>query len=96
MTKLTLISTQKHPLKPLVEAALKNELRLLMAGIQRTERNIHSYESRFEMKTEDFLKRYENNDLDETLEFAEWIGEYRMLNRLKEKTETLREVQFAD
>jgi len=96
MTRLTLISTRKQPLKPLVEAALHNELRLLMAGIQRTEKNIHSYESRFGMKTEDFLKRYENNELDETLELAEWIGEYRMLNRLKEKTETLREVQFAD
>jgi len=96
MTKLTLISTRKQPLKPLVEAALKNELRLLMAGIQRTEKNIRSYESQYEMKTEDFLNRYKNNELDETLEFAEWIGEHRMLDRLKEKTETLREVQFAD
>lgn len=96
MTKLTLISTRKQPLKPLVEAALNNELRLLMAGIQRTKKNIHSYESRFGMKTEDFLKRYENDELDETLEFAEWIGEFRMLNRLEEKTETLQEVQFAD
>ncbi len=96
MTKLTLISSRQHPLKPLVEAALNNELRLLMAGIQRTERNIQSFESRYGMTSEDFLGRYENNELDETLEFAEWIGEYRMLGRLREKTETLQEVQFAD
>lgn len=39
MTELTLISTNQRPLKPLVEAALANELRLLEAGIRRTEHN---------------------------------------------------------
>lgn len=96
MTKLTLISSRKQPLKPLVKAALNNELRLLEAGIQRTEKNIQSFESRFGMVTDEFMKRYENNEFDETLEFSEWIGEYRMLNRLKEKTQTLREVRFVD
>ncbi|MBN2089104.1 hypothetical protein JW964_05810 [candidate division KSB1 bacterium] len=96
MTKLTLISKRKQPLKPLIEAALNNELRLLMAGIQRTEKNIHAFEFRFGMKTADFLKRYENNELDETLELADWIGEFRMLNRLKDKLDTLQAVQFAD
>jgi len=96
MTRLTLISSRKQPLKPLVEAALNNELRLLDAGVQRTEKKLKLFETQFEMTTTVFLKRYENNELQETLEFAEWVGEYRMLFRLKEKTETLREVQFAD
>ena len=96
MTKLTLISSRKQPLKPLVEAALNNELRLLETGIHRTEKNLQCYESQYGMTTEEFIKRYENNELNETLQFAEWIGEYRMLNRLQEKTKTLQEVQFAD
>jgi hypothetical protein len=29
------------------------------------------------------------------LEFAEWIGEHRLLTRLREKAETVREIQFA-
>lgn len=33
MAELTLISKQSHPLRPLVEAALANELRLVMAVI---------------------------------------------------------------
>ena len=96
MTKLTLISSRKQPLKPLVEAGLNNELKLLEAGIQRTEKNLHDFESRFGMTTTDFLNRYEKNEMDETLDFAEWIVEYQMLSHLKEKTLTLREVQFAD
>ena len=96
MTRLTLISSRKQPLKPLVEAALNNELRLLDAGVKRTEKKLKLFETQFGMTTTAFLKRYENNELQETLEFAEWVGEYRMLFRLIEKTQTLREVQFAD
>lgn len=96
MTKLTLISKRNQPFKNLIETALNNELRLLMAGIQRTQKNIQTFELRHEMSSEIFLKRYENNELDETLDFAEWIGEYRTLVLLQEKSETLQEVQFAD
>jgi hypothetical protein len=31
------------------------------------------------MTTKDFVRRFENDELDETLELAEWIGEYRLL-----------------
>ena len=96
MSRLTLISSRKQSLKPLVEAALNNELRLLDAGVKRTEKKLQLFESQFGMTTTALLKRYENNEFQETLEFAEWVGEYRMLFRLKEKTQTLREVQFAD
>jgi ferritin len=37
----------------------------------------------------EFLRRYENNELQETLDFAEWVGEYRLLERLREKADTL-------
>lgn len=48
------------------------------------------------MATQEFLQRYEQDELQETLEFSEWVGEYRMLERLKEKAEILREVHFAN
>lgn len=96
MTKLTLISTRDHPLQPLVEAALANELRSLEAGIQRTEQRLRELEHKYQMTTVEFVVRYENDELSETLEFAEWIGEYRLLVRLRDKAETMREIQFAD
>ncbi len=96
MTKLTLISRQNHPLKPLVEAALANELRLLEAGIQQTEQQLRDFEQKHQMTTAEFMPRYENDELNETLEFAEWIGEYRLLLRLRDKAETVREIQFAN
>ncbi len=80
MTDVRLISSRNRQLKPLVEAALANELRLLEAGIRQKE----------------FISRYENDEINETMDFAEWIGESRMLEQLREKAETLRDIRFAN
>ena len=95
MNELKLISNRQLPLRPLVEAALANEVRLLEVGIRRTERRLREFETAHQMTTKDFLRRFDNDELGETLEFAEWIGEYRLLQRLNEKTEALRGVRFA-
>ncbi|MFH1242011.1 MAG: hypothetical protein V1689_06560 [Pseudomonadota bacterium] len=96
MAEIRLISDYERELKPLVEAALKNELRLLEAGIRRTEQNVRRFEERFDLSTLEFIRRYENDEIEETVDYAEWIGEHRMLERLREKAETLRGIRFAN
>jgi phage shock protein A len=96
MTELKLISNRKRQLKPLVEAALKNELRLLEAGIRRTEQNMRTFEEKFHLSTQEFIARYENDEMEESLDYADWIGEHRMLERLREKADTLRTIRFAN
>ena len=96
MAELILRSSRAQILKPLVQAALHNELRLLEAGIRRAHERLREMEARYAISTPEFLKRFENNEFDETLEFAEWIGEHRLLERLQEKAQALREVEFAD
>lgn len=96
MSQLTLLSNRNRPLRPLVEAALNNELRLLEAAIRRTEQRLQSFEQKYRMGTAEFLARYERDELPESLEFAEWVGEHRLLLRLREKAETLREIRFAN
>jgi len=96
MNKLILTSNCPLPLKSLIETALANEVRLLEVGIRRTERRLRTFEATYGMTTEDFLRRYENDELDETLEFAEWIGEHRLLQRLNQRIEALRGIRFAN
>jgi len=96
MADLRLISTRKRHLKPLVEAALSNELRLLEAGIRRTEQKILQFEEKYHLRTQELISRYENDELGETLDFDEWIGEFRLLARLREKADTLRDIRFAN
>ena len=95
MSVLTLTSSRQRPLRPLVEAAIHNELRRLQTGIQRTEPRLQTYERRYGFSSQEFLRRYENDKLPETLVFAEWVGECRLLERLKEKADTLHEIRFA-
>lgn len=96
MTTLTLTSPTQRPLRPLVEAALENQVRLLQAGIQRSEERLRAFETEYQLDTSDFIRRYENDELPETLPLAEWIGEYRLLARLREKVATLQEIRFAN
>lgn len=96
MEELTLLSSSPRPLRPLVEAALQNELRLLQVNIKRTEQNLSKFEARFGLSTTEFIQRFENDELPETLDYIEWVGEYRLLIRLHEKTEALREIRFAN
>jgi hypothetical protein len=96
MSTLTLTSTDQRPLRPLVEAALENELQLLQAGIARTEARVQAFETEYDLTSAEFIRRYENDELPETLAFDEWLGECRLLARLREKAETLRGIQVAD
>jgi hypothetical protein len=95
MNELKLVSKSGHGLKPLVEAALANELRLVEAGIRQTERRLEAFEKKYKLNTNDFLTRYENDGIEETMDVIEWIGESRMLERLNEKADTLRNIRIA-
>ena len=71
-------------------------MRLTQAGIARTEQRIRAFEAQYGLTREDFLRRYENDELEESPDFAEWVGECRLLARLREQVGTLQEIRFED
>jgi hypothetical protein len=96
MTELTLVSKQSRPLRPLVEAALANELRLVTAAVRQTEQRLQAFEAMYGMATAEFIERFENDELEETLEYVEWVGEFRMLRHLQEKVETFQGIEIEN
>ena len=96
MTELTLISSATRSIKPLVEAALWNEARLLEAGMRQTQHRLQKFEQQYGTPTEEFVRKYAYNEIEETLETLEWLGEYRMAQTIQEKLTTLKEIQFAN
>jgi len=96
MSELRLIFPGERDIRPIVEAALQNELALLEAGIRQTEHNLKKFEKKYDMNTERFVSDYENDKVGETIEFAEWIGEFRMLKRLTDKSEALKGIQVEN
>ena len=96
MSQLTLVSTSDRPLKPLVEAALINELRSLESAIQVTERKVREFEAKYGMPTIELVRRFENDEIEESPDMEDWIGEHRLLERLREKAEALKGIEFAN
>ncbi len=94
--KLTLLTTAQKELRPFMKAAIDNELRVMQAGIRRTQQRIANFEAQYGMKTDEFLHRYRNDDITETLETIEWFGEWKLLERLREDEAVLQGVDFAD
>ena len=89
---LTLTSSSPQALRPLIEAAIHTELRVLQAGIRRSQQRIADFETQYGMTTEEFLPRYRNDEIPETLETIEWVGESKLLERLYVDETVLRKV----
>lgn len=95
MTELRLISKQSSSIQPIVQNAIDSFVRSSEDGIQKTQQRLSEFESKYLMSTREFIQRYENDELDETLEFGEWVGESRMLQGLLEEVEQLRGIEFV-
>lgn len=69
---------------------------ILEDAIWQTERRLKHFEGLHRMTSAEFVQRYEDDEFEESLDYADWIGEYRLLRRLKEKADTYREIQFVN
>jgi len=96
MPELRMVYTGERDLGPLVEAALNNELQMIELGIKKTEYKLKKFEIKYAMNTKAFISDYENDKLMETMEFIEWIGEFRMLERLIDKSKMLKSIRFEN
>ena len=94
--QLTVTSPDSISLRPFLQSALKREVGRVEVALKQAHHRVQQYEKRFGLPSEQFLERYRNNEIDETLETIEWVGEYRMLVRLEEKLRAAREIEIGD
>jgi hypothetical protein len=76
-------------MRPLLRSALQRELNLLEQGMLRTRARMDEFEKKYGMSTEEFLHRFNPDDLGETLDFIEWYGETKMLASLDEQKKAI-------
>lgn len=95
MEEVKLIS--KHPdLKTLVEGALAAALQSTETGIQSTEKRLREFESKYQLSTEEFLQRFNNDEFQHSFDFDEWIGEAWMLESLLKDKDRIKEIEIVD
>jgi VCBS repeat-containing protein len=92
--QLTITTTDKTMLKPLVESALENEKKMLALGIERTRKRLAEFEQQFGMSSAEFERRLNALELIETVEFTDWRMEVGMLHLLESQYRALREAQL--
>lgn len=87
----------QHPelLKQIIETMISDRVKSLKEGIAKTKKRLLEFEEKYQLSTQEFLLRYENDEFEETLELDEWIGEALMLKRLEEKIDKLGDIEFV-
>ncbi|ACB51064.1 hypothetical protein cce_1714 [Crocosphaera subtropica ATCC 51142] len=78
MAELKIKSKDPEALKRIIENALSERLQSVKAGIKKTEERILFFETKYQLSTEEFIKRFNNDELHHTFDFDEWIGESKM------------------
>ena len=83
-------------LRPLLEAAIRTQLRIIETGMRRTERRLQDFEHQYNMNSKEFYQRLTQDRIEETLDTIEWAGEYQTWLRLRRQHETLIGARIAD
>lgn len=96
MAELKLSSKYPDSLRRIIQSALSERIHNIKAGIKRTEEHLQAFENKYQLSTEEFIIRFNNDELPHSFDFDEWIGESRMLAHLQEIRETLEEVKFVN
>jgi hypothetical protein len=81
-------------LKPLLESAIRSELRLLDLGLGRTSQRLRAFEDQYGLTSEEFERRFATGELDESLDYIEWAGEIKTYHLLKAQQEALQKAQL--
>lgn len=92
---ITITSESHTALKPILQSAIRGELKLLSFGIARTRERLAQLEQRNGMPTSEFLRRLAAGNVEESLEIIEWQGEVETLRRLEEQRQALELAEVA-
>jgi len=94
LQQLTITTTDKAKLKPLVESAIRRERQILTLAIQRTRERLAEFEDQYDMSSTKFERRLNTGDLQETVEFTDWRMELGMLRLLQSQQQALEEARL--
>ncbi len=96
MAELKIKSKDPKSLRRIIESALSERLHSVQAGIKKTKERLLSFENQYQLSTEEFITRFNNDELPHSFDFDEWIGESRMLEHLQQTKESIEEINFVD
>ena len=94
LQQVTVTSNSNTSLKPLLESAIRSELKALAHGINRTRERLAAFEKQFGMSSDEFERRFKAGEVDETLDFIDWRMEIEALRLLESQRSALHEARL--
>lgn len=94
LQEIVIKTTAEESLKPLVEVAIRNQLKALKHGITRTQERIAAFEKRAGMTSAEFERMLQAGELNETMETIDWNMELAALRLLEGQYRSLREAEI--
>ena len=96
MAELKLRSKDPDSLRRIIQSALSERLQTVTAGIKKTEERLQEFETKYQLSTEEFITRFNNDEFSHSFDFDEWIGEFRMLTHLQQTKKSIEEIDFVN
>ena len=94
LQEIVIKTTADESLKPLLEVAIRNQLKALEHGIARTKERIAEFEQRGGMSAMEFEKKLQANEIAETMDTIDWNMELAALRLLEGQYQSLREAEI--
>lgn len=92
--KVVVTTEAQVALKPLIESALRSEARLLELGLERTQQRLRDFEAQYGLTSKEFERRFQQGEVEESLDFIEWAGEIKTYRLLWVQVQTLQEAEL--
>ena len=94
LQEIVIKANADESLKPLVEVAIRNQLKSLQHGITRTKERIAEFEKRVGISSDEFEKKLQDGKLEESVETIDWNMELAALRLLENQYQSLSEARI--
>ena len=95
LQQVTIKTHHKATLRPILRSALDGQQKMVSFGLQKTRQRLAEFEQEFGMNSEEFERRLNAGELDETVAFTDWRMELGMVRLLEEQYQALQEAQIG-
>jgi hypothetical protein len=94
LQQLTIKTSNKAALKPVLRSAMEGEKRMIAFGLQKTRLRLADFEQQFSMSSAEFERRLNSGELEEAVALTDWRMEIGMLRLLEKQYEALQEARI--
>ncbi len=94
LQQITIQTSNLERFKSVLETALGREAKLLDYSIERTREALAPFETRYNMTTDEFERKFKTREIKETLDFLDWWMEVEALRHLEALRDSLKDARF--